>query len=180
VAAAVLVLDFATKAWATSALQFSPPRRLLGDLVRLTYVRNSGVAFGIGAGLPFPYYLFSLAAIAAILYIVFRRPEQGSVRLFALSLILGGAVGNLVDRLRAGEVVDFIDVGWGHLRWPVFNVADSAVTVGVVLFALAWPRHPAGHALPAGAVLPAASPQDGSSVHEPSTRDLGAGHGGRA
>jgi signal peptidase II len=170
VAAAVLMLDIITKAWAARALQFAPPRPLLGEFVRLTYVRNSGVAFGLGAGLPFPYYLFSIAAIVAILWIVFRRPEPGRARLVALSLILGGAVGNLIDRLRAGEVVDFIDLGVGRWRWPVFNLADSAVTVGVLLFALAWPRH-GGH----GAQPAQAAPLS----HEPAARDLGAaGRGG--
>src|SRR5262245_50059100 len=141
VTGAVLVLDMLTKAWANSALRGAPSRQVLDDLVRFTYVRNPGVAFGLGAGLPIPYALFSLAAIAAILSIVIRRPEQGTMRLFALARRLGGGIGNLIDRVRAGEVVDFIDVGIGQWRWPVFNVADSAVTVGVLLFAFSWPRH---------------------------------------
>jgi len=147
VAAAVLVLDMLTKAWANSALRYAPSRRVIGDVVRFTYVRNPGVAFGLGAGLPIPYAVFSIAAIAAILYMVIRRPEQGGVRLFALALILGGAFGNLVDRVRAGDVVDFIDIGIRQWRWPVFNVADSAVTVGVILFAFSWPRHRAPEAM---------------------------------
>ena len=61
-------------------------------------------------------------------------------RQLALALILGGAIGNLIDRVSAGEVVDFIEVGFGRWHWPVFNVADSAVTIGVVWFALSWPR----------------------------------------
>jgi signal peptidase II len=141
VSAVVLALDIATKAWAARVLQFSPPRPVLGELLRFTFVRNSGVAFGLGAGLPLPYFVLSLVAIAAILYLFARRREQSFIRAFALSLIMGGAIGNLIDRLRFGQVVDFIDIGVGRWRWPVFNVADSAVTVGVLVFALAWPHH---------------------------------------
>lgn len=141
ISAAVLALDLATKRWATEALAGAPPIRVIGDLVRFTYVRNSGVAFGLGAGFPFPYYLFSIAAVLAILVLFARGRVHGVGRRLALALILGGALGNLVDRLSTGLVVDFIDIGWGRWHWPVFNVADSAVSIGVVMFALTWPRH---------------------------------------
>jgi signal peptidase II len=98
------------------------------------------VAFGLGAGLPFPYYVFSVAAVAAILYLFFKQRVRGIARQMALALIMGGAIGNLIDRVRLGEVVDFIEIGYGRWHWPVFNVADSAVTIGVILFAITWPR----------------------------------------
>jgi signal peptidase II len=141
IAGLVLALDLWTKRWATHTLAGAPPIRVIGDLVRFTYVRNSGVAFGLGAGLPFPYYLFSIAAVVAILVLFARGRVHGTGRRLALALILGGALGNLVDRLSTGLVVDFIDIGWGRWHWPVFNVADSAVSIGVVMFALTWPRH---------------------------------------
>ena len=78
--------------------------------------------------------------MAAILYLFARQRAGGGLRQIALSLVLGGAIGNLIDRLASGEVVDFIEIGYGRWHWPVFNVADSAVSVGVVLFALTWPR----------------------------------------
>ena len=140
VAAAVLAFDYWTKQWATRTLAGEPPMPVLGELVRFTYVRNSGVAFGLGAGLPFPYYLFSIAAVLAILFLFIRGRVRGVGRRLALALIMGGALGNLVDRLSTGLVVDFIDVGLGRWHWPVFNVADSAVSIGVVLFAFTWPR----------------------------------------
>jgi signal peptidase II len=173
IAAAVLGLDLATKRWATQALAGAPPIRVVGDLVRFTYVRNSGVAFGLGAGLPFPYYLFSIAAVLAILVLFVRGRVHGTARRLALALILGGALGNLVDRLSTGLVVDFIDIGLGRWHWPVFNVADSAVSIGVVMFALAWPRHessaaPAG----AGAAEPPAVPVHTGAGEE---HDAGAG-----
>ncbi len=167
IAGGVVLLDLITKYWATEALRYAPPRPILGDFVRFSYVRNSGVAFGLGAGIPFPYFVFSLAAIAAILYLLIRRPEHGLARSIALALILGGALGNLIDRLRAGEVVDFIDVGVGRWRWPVFNVADSAVTIGVVMFALAWPHHRS---------VASRIPDEPSSgePHEPAAQPVGA------
>jgi signal peptidase II len=152
VAAAVVVLDRWTKHLASTALPFGQPVRVVGDFVRLTYTRNSGVAFGIGQGTGFPYYVFSLLAIVAIVWMFLRdRAALGPLRGLSLSLILGGAIGNLVDRVTSGEVVDFIEVGIPQWHWPVFNVADSAVTVGVLLFALAWSRRHEPAAVPAAA-----------------------------
>lgn len=185
VSGAVLALDMWTKRWATETLAGSPPVPVLGELVRFTYTRNSGVAFGLGAGFPFPYYLFSIAAALAILYLFVRQRVPSPARRLALAFILGGALGNLVDRITTGEVVDFIEVGWGRWHWPVFNVADSAVSIGVVLFAFTWPRRdPAAHegdavGAPAGASgPPPASP--GSQEHDPGDgppRSVAAGGG---
>jgi signal peptidase II len=134
-------------------LQHHPPIPIVDDLVRLTYTRNSGVAFGLGAGTRFPFYLFSLVAAAGIVWLVWRRRVNGGVSLGALALILGGALGNLVDRISTGEVVDFILLSWRGHDFPVFNVADSAVTVGVALFALAW-RPPHEHGAEAAPAAP--------------------------
>jgi signal peptidase II len=154
IAAAVVAFDQWTKHWATAVLMGRPNVPVIDDLVQLTYTRNSGVAFGLGAGVPFPYYLFSIAAVLAILWMVLRRRVTGGLRHLALALILGGAVGNLIDHVATGEVVDFILLSWRRWQFPVFNVADSAVTVGVVLFALAWGNesheHEHEHQAPAG------------------------------
>ena len=182
VAGAIVALDLWTKSWATRELSGSPPVQVIGDVVRFTYARNSGVAFGLGAGLPFPYYVFSIAAVLVILYLFVRQRVPTLVRRLSLALILGGAIGNLIDRVQSGEVVDFIDVGLGAWRWPVFNVADSAVSIGVVLFALTWShRHPVVQ-VPASA--PELSPPGTSGTQE---HDSGAGplrtvapHGGAA
>ena len=139
-ATVVLVIDQWTKRWAESALAGREPVSVLGEIVRLTYTRNSGVAFGLGAGLPFPYAIFSIAAVVVILWLFVRQRVPTFQRQLALALILGGALGNLVDRVTTGEVVDFILVGWRQWYWPVFNVADSAVSIGVVLFGMSWVR----------------------------------------
>jgi signal peptidase II len=116
----------------------------VGDYVRLNYARNSGVAFGIGHGTGFPYYVFSLVAIAVILWMfVSGRVAPGGGRRFALGLLLGGAIGNLVDRITSGEVVDFIEVGVPQWHWPIFNVADSAITLGILMLLVGWSRSPA-------------------------------------
>ncbi len=146
IAAAVLVLDQWTKHWAERVLAHRAPVNVIGEIVRLTYTRNSGVAFGLGAGLPFPYAIFSIAAVVAILVLFIRHREHPLARQLSLALILGGALGNLVDRVTSGEVVDFILIGWRQWYWPVFNVADSAVSIGVVLFGITWARHPEPHA----------------------------------
>ncbi len=156
-AAAVLALDLWSKAWAVRVLQHHPPISVIGDLVRFTFTRNSGVAFGLGQGTGFPFYVFSIIASLGILWLVLRGRVHGGLPLLALGLILGGAIGNLVDRVTTGEVVDFILLSWRGHDFPVFNVADSAVTIGVALFALAWGRpheHEASHDAPAAAGAP--------------------------
>lgn len=135
-AAAVLALDQATKALASSHLLLGQPVPILGNLARLTLVHNSGAAFGLFPGSRLPFILVSALAIAVVLYLFARDAYRSLGNRLLLGCILGGALGNLLDRVRWGRVVDFIDVGWGALRWPVFNVADSAVTLGVIL--LAW------------------------------------------
>lgn len=142
-AGAVLALDLATKWVATATL--APPGRsvsLLGDFVRLTLVHNSGGAFGLFPGRGPAFVVFSIAAIGLIVLLASRLPGRSRRELLALGALLGGALGNLFDRLRTGWVIDFIDVGLGHLRWPVFNVADIAVTLGVIVLLLGVVRRP--------------------------------------
>ncbi len=146
VAGLVVGLDQWTKDWAGRVLAGRPPVHVIGHLVQLTYTRNSGVAFGLGAGVPFPYYLFSIAAAVAILWLFFTRRIHGAVRQFALALVMGGALGNLIDRVATGEVVDFVLLSWRQWQFPVFNVADTAVTTGVALFVFA--PHPHADAAP--------------------------------
>jgi signal peptidase II len=140
IALAVVVIDQQTKRLATAQLAGRGPVPLLGELVQLTYTRNSGVAFGLGAGTHFPFWLFSGIAAIGIVALLIARPAMPMVKRIALALVLGGALGNLIDRVRFGEVVDFILLSWHQHQFPVFNVADSAVSIGVALFALSWSR----------------------------------------
>lgn len=147
IAAAAVVLDQLTKRLATEHLASGPPVRLVDELVQLTYTRNSGIAFGLLAGRNFPLYVFSIVAAVAVIVIFARHAQLSLARHLSLALILGGAVGNLIDRVTTGEVVDFILLAWRGHEFPVFNLADVAVTTGVALFALAWSRdHGSSHA----------------------------------
>jgi signal peptidase II len=139
-AATVFVADQLTKKWALASLDVSHPVVVVPDLFHLVLVMNPGVAFGIFAGVP-PRWrwivtLFSLTALALLGSLAFRILPRGSaLARVAVGLVFGGAAGNLLDRWRFGAVVDFIDVFWGPHHWPAFNVADSAITVGVCLLA---------------------------------------------
>ena len=141
VALAVLVLDQTTKAIVERSMTPHQTIPLL-PFFALSYVRNTGAAFGVFAGAPawlrLPLFLGVTAiAMAALVSLLRSTAADRSWVVAALGAILGGAFGNLVDRIRYGEVIDFLDAYWGDLHWPAFNVADSAITVGVliVLFA---------------------------------------------
>ena len=135
-AAAIVALDQVTKVFASSHLLPGESISVLGDFIRLTLVHNTGAAFGLFPGSRVPFIVVSVVAIAVVLYLFFRETYRSVANRILLGCILGGAIGNLIDRVRLGYVVDFIDVGFGTARWPVFNAADSAVTIGVLL--LAW------------------------------------------
>jgi signal peptidase II len=129
VAAAVIFTDQVVKAVVTARLEYAAPVDLLGGLVRLDYTRNSGAAFGFYQGGGALLAVVAIGVSAVIVFAYRRLARSPWVVRAALGLILGGAVGNLIDRVRLGYVVDFIDLRW----WPVFNVADSAIVIGVAL-----------------------------------------------
>jgi signal peptidase II len=135
-AAIVVALDQVTKGLAASHLMPGESISVLDDFIRLTLVHNTGAAFGLFPGSRVPFIVVSVIAIGVVLYLFFRETYRSVANRVLLGCILGGAVGNLIDRVRLGYVVDFIDIGFGTARWPVFNAADSAVTIGVLL--LAW------------------------------------------
>lgn len=138
-AAAVVLLDIATKWVAEQRLLPIPPVQVVGEWVQLRLVYNQGAAFGLHLG-PWSRWIFIAIAIAAIvmLYRLSRgSPASDTIRHLSCGLVAGGAAGNLVDRLRSTQgVVDFIDIGIGPTRWPTFNVADMGVSVGAIALAL--------------------------------------------
>ena len=147
VVAAVVGLDQLTKWLVARALDLHEMRPIVDGLLSLSHVRNRGAAFGIlsDADLPYQAILFSvlsLVALAAIAVYAMRLPVTARLPQLALSLVLGGAVGNLIDRLRHGYVVDFVHVYWRQYQWPDFNVADSAISIGVALLVLDILRSP--------------------------------------
>jgi len=134
----VVALDQATKFILVRSLGVHEYYPLIDGLLSLSHVHNRGAAFGVlsRASLPNQHLLLaglSILALLAIAYYFLRLPATARLPRVALALVLGGAVGNLIDRLRLGHVVDFIHVYWREHAWPDFNVADSAITVGVAL-----------------------------------------------
>ncbi len=143
IASLVIFVDQVTKFAITRALFVGERVEVISGILRLTHVRNSGAIFGILKGSSTYLTIFSVAATIFLIGVIYLARRTSALMKFSLGLLLGGAVGNLIDRLRLGEVVDFIDIGVGSLRWPSFNIADAAVTVGVLLIlfqTLATPR----------------------------------------
>jgi signal peptidase II len=132
---AVAISDYITKKIIESKIALYESIHVL-PFLNIVHVQNKGAAFSIMSGLGNKYFIaISIVAIIAIILYLSRLPR--GVELYALSMILGGAVGNLTDRIRIGKVTDFIDVYVGGWHWPAFNVADSALTVGIILFLMA-------------------------------------------
>jgi len=132
----ILIIDQATKLYVDTNFRLHESVPVIRGLFHLTYVRNKGAAFGIFAdtAVRIPFFItVSIIAMLGILWYVKRIRDDQKMVFFSLSLIFSGAFGNLIDRIRYGEVIDFLDVFWRNHHWPAFNVADSAITVGVTL-----------------------------------------------
>ena len=131
----IVLLDQVTKAVVTHYLFLHQAVEVIAGFFSIVHVLNPGAAFGImrewGGLRAFLLIIVSLVALAVVVYLY--RKSSGRWSAFALSLIAGGAVGNLIDRVRFGEVIDFLDFSVGGYHWPAFNVADTALTVGVVM-----------------------------------------------
>jgi signal peptidase II len=147
-ALAVLALDQITKHWIASRFPLYETQPLISGFFNLVHVRNRGMAFGImnrpGADWGFTLLLCAtLGAVALLLFWFYRLKSEDKGTAIPLSLILGGAIGNLLDRMRLGEVIDFLDFYIGPYHWPAFNVADSAITVGTLWLAVSLLFYPA-------------------------------------
>jgi signal peptidase II len=140
-AAIVLIADQLTKWWALKGLRFGAPVPIIDGFFSLTLVMNPGLAFGMLGGVPETFRwmvgLLSIGAVIVLALLAARLLVGGGVwTRVALGLIFGGAAGNLIDRVRFGAVVDYLDFYYRGYHWPAFNVADSAITVGVTVLAI--------------------------------------------
>jgi signal peptidase II len=132
-AAAIVVCDQLLKAWVVANYEFDKPSQILGDWLRIDLIHNAGGLFGMLQGAAPVLGVVSLAVVAVLVAIEWRMAWRSWLLTLTLSLLLGGAVGNFIDRMLLGYVVDFADIGIGTWRFYIFNVADSAVTVSIVL-----------------------------------------------
>jgi len=131
------VADQGTKAWIVRHFALFEAKEVSRDFFHLVHVRNTGVAFSLLSNLDPTWFnplliMATLFAVVAVLGYLYYLPQRGPGP-FGLGLVLGGAIGNLIDRARLGYVVDFLDIHWRHYHWPAFNVADIGISVGILL-----------------------------------------------
>ena len=131
-AAGVYLLDRFTKAWIVANVGVGEQIPVIGDLLQIWHVENAGAAFGMLAGAGILFVVVGIGTLAVIGWVHLTGRIRGMAAAILLGLVAGGTLGNLVDRLTSGVVVDFISFGIGSLRWPAFNVADSALFCGIV------------------------------------------------
>jgi len=145
--AAVIVLDIWTKALVLARIDLHETITIIPNFFQLVHVRNTGAAFGIGANassrlVPLLLNAGAIAVFFVVVVYALRSAVTDRVLQTGLHLILGGAIGNLLDRFRFGFVVDFLDVYVGTKHWPAFNVADSAICIGIALLFLDMRKKP--------------------------------------
>ena len=146
-AAAVILLDLWTKALVLARIDLHESIPVIPDFFQLVHVRNTGAAFGIGANassklVPLLLNVGAIAVFCVVVVYALRSAVTDRLLQTGLHLILGGAIGNLIDRFRFGYVVDFLDVYVGRHHWPAFNVADSAICIGIALLFLDMRKKP--------------------------------------
>jgi signal peptidase II len=137
IAVTIVVLDQVSKAWVVANFPLDEPVEIIGDWLRIWYIHNTGALFGLFRGQAALFALVSVGVVALIVWFYSRIAASGGILItFALGLLLGGAVGNFIDRVRLDHVVDFVDMGIGSLRFYTYNVADSAITISILLLLL--------------------------------------------
>lgn len=133
-----MILDQVVKLYIQQTMLLHETIVVIPGFFHLTYIRNPGAAFGLladqGNGFRFVFFgITSLVAVVLLGVLLYKAPQDQWLMPLAISLVLGGALGNLLDRIRFGEVVDFLDFFVKDFHWPAFNVADSAITVGIAI-----------------------------------------------
>lgn len=151
-AAVIIVLDIWTKALVLARIDMHETITIIPNFFQLVHVRNTGAAFGIGANaasrlVPLLLNAGAIAVFFVVVVYALRSAVTDRVLQTGLHLILGGAIGNLLDRFRFGYVVDFLDVYVGTKHWPAFNVADSAICIGIVMLFLDMRKKPESEAV---------------------------------
>jgi signal peptidase II len=159
-AVAVIAVDQLTKAWLVSILAPGQATPVIDDLVRLVNSQNSGGLFGLLKGQALPFAGLSIVVMGLIVA-YHAKAGRSPYLTVTLGLLLGGAIGNLVDRIRLGYVVDFVDAGIGSLRWYTFNVADASISLAILLLLAATIRPALTGQVPGPSVARAPAGDDG-------------------
>jgi len=133
IAVVALVLDQVSKWWVMQSMALYESVSVLGSFFRLTYIHNPGAVFGLRLGSVYVHLALAAVALVFVCVLLWRLPADAKWPAVGLALVLGGAVGNMIDRVLFGVVIDFLDFGFGDTRWWIFNLADSWVSVGTVL-----------------------------------------------
>jgi len=142
VSSLIIGLDQLTKYIVCKLLPLHSRIEVFRDFLNIVHIRNPGIAFGLLKQFGSQFKVLCLILVSAVVlfllvFLITQIKKEHRLQTFSLSLILGGAIGNLIDRFRLGEVIDFIDVHWRSIyHWPAFNVADSAITVGIIIIVL--------------------------------------------
>lgn len=134
----VLMADQLTKYWVATSLQTQGDISIIKGILTFSYTENRGIAFGMFNNQNMQWYLvfISVAAIIVVVFYLLRSSTANRILLVSLSMLAGGIGGNLIDRIRLGRVIDFIEVSYRSHYWPVFNLADTAISIGAFLLAL--------------------------------------------
>lgn len=137
----VILLDQVTKYWAYVNLRFKPDVEVISNFFKLSYAENPGIAFGVlseveGNWKVWLLSIISFVAISLVIYFAYKAPQNKRLLLAALTLILGGIIGNLIDRLHLQVVIDFLEFYVGSYHWPTFNIADVAICIGAGLLSI--------------------------------------------
>jgi len=132
VAALVYLVDRLTKTWVVANIDLGEQVNVVGDFIQIWHTENEGAAFGLLQGGGVIFIGVGVVTLLAIAWVHFTGRVRGAPAAVLLGLVLGGTLGNLTDRLIDGSVPDFVSVGFGSLRWPTFNVADSSVVIGIL------------------------------------------------
>jgi signal peptidase II len=138
IATSVMMLDQFTKYWVSVKLREGDEIDIIQGLLKFSYTENPGIAFGMlnNGNLKWLLVAISVAAITVVVYYMRRTPISNKLLLWSLALLAAGICGNLIDRIRLGRVVDFILLYYSKYQWPVFNIADTAITIGAALMAI--------------------------------------------
>jgi signal peptidase II len=138
IACTIGVTDQILKRWVVSHFTLDQPSPVLGDWFRIHFIHNAGGLFGLFQGSAAIFALITLGVVAVLVALEIGSGWRSWLVTITLGLLLGGAIGNFIDRLRFGYVVDFADIGIGTWRFYIFNIADSAVTVAILLMFVLW------------------------------------------